>query len=253
MDLNADLGEHDGDGYASDLALLDVVTSASIACGAHAGSDAVMRDTARAALERGVAIGAHPGYLDRAGFGRRDMPIPQTQLADLITTQIVSLQRCCEQVGAVIRYVKPHGALYNAAGRNPEIAETIARTVCDIDQDLIILALARSSLELEAMAAGLSVAREAFIDRAYLDDGTLVPRDSEGALLHDAVTMADRALSMVRDHKVISISGAVVTLYPDSLCVHGDNVDALAAVSAVRSRLELAGYACAPFAGAITA
>lgn len=248
MDINADLGEHDGDGYESDIALLGVVTSASIACGAHAGSNEVMRSTARAAAERGVVIGAHPGYRDRAGFGRREMAMPAASLAAEVVAQVMALARCCEAVGARLRYVKPHGALYNTAARDPGVALTIAAALRDIDRDLIVLTLPRSALEVEAAMAGLTVAREAFIDRAYSDDGSLVPREFAGATIRDAAAAADRALTIVRDHTVTSITGAVVAINPDSLCVHGDSDNALAMVTATRSRLERSGFVCAAFA-----
>jgi len=248
MDLNADLGEHDGNGYESDFALLDLVTSASIACGAHAGSDEVMRNTARAAADRGVVIGAHPGYRDRAGFGRREMAMPAASLAAEIVAQVMALAKCCDAVGAKLRYVKPHGALYNTAARDQGVALTIAAAMRDIDRDLIVLTLPRCALAVEARTAGLTVAREAFIDRNYEDDGSLVPRGNERATIRDSAVAADRALAMVRDGVVTSISGAVVSIDPDSLCVHSDSVNALAIVSATRSRLERAGFPCAPFA-----
>ena len=248
MDLNADLGEHDGNGYESDIALLDLVTSASIACGAHAGSDEVMRNTARAAADRGVVIGAHPGYRDRAGFGRREMAMPAASLAAEIVAQVMALAKCCDAVGARLRYVKPHGALYNTAARDQGVALTIAAAMRDIDRDLIVLTLPRCALAVEARTAGLTVALEAFIDRNYEDDGSLVPRGNERATIRDAAVAADRALAMVRDGVVTSISGAVVSIDPDSLCVHSDSVNALAIVSATRSRLERAGFPCAPFA-----
>jgi len=248
MDLNADLGEHDGDGYESDLALLDVVTSASIACGAHAGSDEVMRNTARAAADRGVVIGAHPGYRDRAGFGRREMAMPAASLAAEVVAQVMALARCCEAVGTRLRYVKPHGALYNTAARDSAVALTIAVALRDFDRDLIVLTLPRCALEAEAGKAGLTVAREAFIDRAYSDDGSLVPRGVAGATIRDAALASGRALTMVRDRTVTSITGAVVAIDPDSLCVHSDSDNALAMVTAARSRLEQSGFVCASFA-----
>ena len=248
IDLNADIGEHDGDGHERDFALLDVVTSASIACGGHAGSDNVMRRTAQAAAERGVAIGAHPGFPDREGFGRRVIEMPAEELSAAISAQVLALRACCVEVGTRVRYVKPHGALYNEAARNAGFAEMLVRAVRDVDATLVLLVLAESVLELEARAAGLSVAREAFIDRAYLGDGTLMPRDNEGAVLGDADIAAERALVMVRDHSVTASDGTSLTIFPDSLCVHGDNPAALPMIRAVRNRLEMAGIAFAPFA-----
>lgn len=248
MDLNADIGEHDGEGFARDAELLAIVTSASIACGAHAGSESVMRQTIREAAQRGVAIGAHPGYPDRAGFGRKSISMPAADLAAVIVAQVTALLLCCDEGGAQLKYVKPHGALYNQAMRDPTIARTIARATSLIDPQLFVLAPAGSALAAEAAAAGLRVAREAFIDRAYLDDGTLMPRDRDGALLRNPSVAAERALVMARDQTVTSASGEVIAMCADSLCIHGDSVGALAMVRAARRRLEQAGMVIAPFA-----
>ena len=248
MDLNADIGEHDGEGFARDAELLATVTSASIACGAHAGSESVMRQTVREAAQRGVAIGAHPGYPDRAGFGRRSISMPAADLAAVIVAQVTALLRCCDESSTQLKYVKPHGALYNQAMRDAAIARTIARATSGIDPQLFVLAPANSALAAEAAAAGLRVAREAFIDRAYLDDGTLMPRDRDGAVLRNPSVAAERALVMARDKTITSASGEVIAMHADSLCIHGDSVDALAMVRAVRCRLEQAGMVIAPFA-----
>ncbi len=250
IDLNADLGEHDGDSdaAAADAAMLDVVSSASIACGAHAGSDDVMRLTVEAALERGVTIGAHPSYPDRAGFGRREINLTIQEITESVTAQIDRLSSHCVAAGARLAYVKPHGALYNKAARDSELAAAIAECVRQADPNLVMLALPGSSLNEESLSAGLTVAREAFIDRAYMRDGTLVPRDRVGAVLSNADDAADRALEMVRDNSVVALDGTSLSIHPDSLCVHSDSVNALAIVIAARRRLEEAGFLISPFA-----
>ncbi len=250
IDLNADLGEHDGDSdaAAADAAMFDVVSSASIACGAHAGSAEVMSMTVEAALMRGVSIGAHPSYPDRAGFGRRDMDLTLDALIGSVQSQIDALDRQCDAAGARLTYVKPHGALYNKASRDPALAAALADCVREIDPDLVMLALAGSSLEDESVSAGLVVAREAFIDRAYMKNGTLVPRDRPRAVLDDADEAADRALEMARDNFVVALDGTPLSIQPDSLCVHGDSANALGIVSAARRRLEEAGFIISPFA-----
>jgi len=248
MDISADLGEHDGDGYDGDIELLDLVTSASIACGSHAGSVDVMRRTAREANARGVAIGAHPSYPDREGFGRHRVPLAMGDLTETITRQIALLAQCCSEVGARVRYVKPHGALYNQAAEDEGTARAVVRAVREVDDRLVLLALAGSSLAREGLASGLSVAREAFIDRGYMPDGTLVPRGQDGAVLSDNEAAADRALGIARDHLATAIDGSRINVTADSLCVHGDNSSAPAMVRAARARLESAGIPIAPFA-----
>ncbi|MDO8500242.1 MAG: 5-oxoprolinase subunit PxpA [Gemmatimonadaceae bacterium] len=248
IDINADLGEHDGDGYAADEAILDVVSSASIACGAHAGSLEVMRRTVVAASERGVSIGAHPGYPDREGFGRRDLQLGPVEMAASIAAQIELLSRCCDEAGARLRYVKPHGALYNRAARDAELAKLLAGCVAQVSESLVVLTLPGSELEREATARGLAVAREAFIDRAYQSDGALVPRDQQGAVIEDPGIAAARAVEIVLDGRVRAMDGSVVAISAQSLCMHGDSRNALATVRLARSRLEESGIRILPFA-----
>ena len=248
IDLNADLGEHDGDGAEADATLLDLVSSASIACGGHAGSPTVMEQTVRAAHERGVAIGAHPSYPDREGFGRKEIDMTAADIMQSVRQQIELLAECCRSIGARLMYVKPHGALYNRAARDLELAAHLARCVTDIDPRLTMLALFGSALEEQSRIAGLKVARESFIDRAYMSDGTLVPRDRSGAVISDASIAAGRAVEMVRYGAVRSFEGKRVSVSPDSLCVHSDNRNAAEIVKTTRRRLEEAGYTIAPFA-----
>jgi UPF0271 protein len=247
IDLNADLGEHDGSGYATDEALLDVVTSASVACGSHAGSRDVMLHTVRSAHSRGVVIGAHPSYPDREGFGRRTLSMPLDELAESIRGQILLLAECCGEAGAQMRYVKPHGALYNRAARDPETAAMLARCIRDIGAGLWVLSLPQSEMESAARAAGLATAREAFIDRAYQSDGTLVPRDQPGSVLTGAHYLAIRALRIARDGFVETIDGEDFEIGADSLCVHGDSAEALEIVLGTRALLMEHGFSIRAF------
>jgi UPF0271 protein len=248
IDLNADIGEHDGDGYAADFALLEVVSSANIACGAHAGSTDVMRATIAAAYERGVSIGAHPSYPDREGFGRRELGLATPAIIHSFEAQMELLAEACAIEGAVLAYVKPHGALYNRAAKDADLAHRLAECIAGFDPSLTVLALAGSVLEQASRSQSLNVAREAFIDRAYLPDGTLVPRDQEGAVLHDSEITATRAVLMARDHEVTAIDGTVIRVDADSLCVHGDSRNAIETILLARGALEAAGFSIRAFA-----
>lgn len=250
IDLNADLGESYGRWRVDDLPLLDVVTSASVACGFHAGDPATMRRTVRLALERGVVIGAHPGYPDLEGFGRRELAASPDEIEGYVLYQIGALQAVCAAAGTRVRYVKPHGALYNRAARDRAAADAIARAVRAAEPSLALLGLAGSELERAADRAGIRAVREAFVDRGYRTDGTLVPRGEPGALLDDASVVAGRALRMIEEGAVRSVDGVDVAVRPDSLCTHGDGAHALALVRAVRARIEAAGVRVAPFAAA---
>jgi UPF0271 protein len=248
IDLNADLGEHDGNGFARDEAILDVVSSANIACGAHAGTADVVRFTIRAAYERGVSIGAHPSYDDREGFGRRELNLSPSSIIPAVIAQLDFIEDACAAEGATLRYVKPHGALYNRASTDRDLARVLAAALARFDARIFVLALSGSVLAKEAELHGLQVAQEAFIDRAYRADGTLVPRDTKGSVIDDADVAADRALEMARKRSVLSIDGVRVDVSPDSLCVHGDSANALDTVRLARERLEQSGFTIAPFA-----
>ena len=228
--------------------MLDVVSSASIACGVHAGSPAVMEMTVRAAMERGVSIGAHPSYPDREGFGRREIAMPLEQILDSVRDQIISLEQTCVAAGARLAYVKPHGALYNRAARDSDLAAKLASMVFSINPKLAMLALSGSVLEQESRAAGLQVACEAFVDRAYMSDGTLMPRDRSGAVINDTSIAGGRAVEMAKYGKIRSFEGKPVSVTADSLCVHGDNRNAIQIVMTTRRRLEEVGFTIAPFA-----
>jgi 5-oxoprolinase (ATP-hydrolysing) subunit A len=248
IDLNADLGEHNGDGAGADAAMLDVVSSANIACGAHAGSLDVMTVTAKAARDRGVAIGAHPSYPDREGFGRRELGLSVDEIVASVREQIIALSQCCTSVDTRVSYVKPHGALYNRACRDAGLAQALARCVLDFDSGLTMLALGGSSLESESRNAGLKVAREAFVDRGYTRDGMLVPRDVNGAVIADVAVAAERAGNIAAHHKVETVDGNQIVVRADSLCVHGDSPNAIGIVKAARNKLEAMGFTIARFA-----
>ena len=249
IDLNADLGEGAGtERLAEDEKLLSLVSSANIACGYHAGDAVTIRDTVRAAHERGVSIGAHPSFPDKLGFGRREMRIADDELQRHIVKQIEILAEECGRAGATLRYVKPHGALYNLASRERRAADVIASSVAAVDRELVLLGLAGNEMLAAARDAGLLTAAEAFADRGYADDGTLVPRGQNGALLEDPETIAARALRLIRDGKLTSRDGKELSIRADSLCTHGDGPNAFAILQRLRSDLEGAGIGIAPFA-----
>jgi UPF0271 protein len=248
IDLNADLGEHDGNGYPGDQALLDIVSSASIACGEHAGSRAVMIETARRAAATGVAIGAHPSYPDREEFGRRELGLSAEEITRSVLQQLGLMTECCRTAGAELRYVKLHGALYNRAMSDSELADSIADAISRQHHDLAVLSLPGSALGESARRRGLKSAREAFIDRAYTSDGALVPRTVDGAVIHDIDAAVTRVLQIVTEQSVTSIDGAEVPVEADSLCVHSDSRNAFAMMSAVRAALLANGFSVQAFA-----
>lgn len=243
IDLNADLGE----GCNADEELFSLVSSASIACGAHAGDERTMRTAIAQALERRVSIGAHPGYPDRGGFGRVETGATPDEIRALLLAQLETFTSACDAIGARCRHVKPHGALYGRAMRDAAAAESIARAVADFDASLLVLCMPTSRLHEAAEAAGLTVAREAFIDRAYASATELVRRSSPAAVIDDPAIAAARAERMVLSHVVTAADGSDHELYAESLCVHGDNPRAVALMRAVRSALESAGVAIVPF------
>lgn len=239
IDLNADVGEGasgpDGDG-----ALLDVVTSASVACGFHAGDPSVMRRTLGDAVARGVVVGAHPSYPDRAGFGRREMAISPTRLTDDMLYQIGALDGLAHAYGARVRYVKPHGALYHRMGED----EACAHAICDALRAYGNLALLAPWGSLSIAVAenfGLEVATEAFADRAYLPDGRLAPREMDGAVLSDTDEVAARAVTLAVDHGVTALDGSWIPVSASSICLHGDTPGAAELAQRVRRSLTAAG------------
>ncbi|GAA3774604.1 5-oxoprolinase subunit PxpA [Microbacterium kribbense] len=248
IDVNADLGETvDGVATADDEALFAVVSSASIACGGHAGDAASMHDAALRAARTGVAIGAHPSYPDRAHFGRVAMHLEPARLHAVIADQLAALAAA----GADIRYVKPHGALYHAAGADPEQAAAVAQAVAELSDRLgraIPILAQGAALADAAQAAALPFVQEAFLDRGYLPDGTLVPRGQPGDLVHDPALVAARAVRLAQTGEVEAVDGTVITVAAASCCVHGDTPESVAMARAVRAALDAAEIAvCAPW------
>ncbi|CAJ91278.1 5-oxoprolinase subunit PxpA [Cupriavidus necator] len=239
IDLNADLGE----GCANDEALLALISSANIACGWHAGDAATMVQTVKWALERGVAIGAHPSYPDRENFGRTEMQRdPEHVYADVLY-QIGALDAIVRAQGGELHHVKPHGALYNQAVRDPALARAIVRAVRDFDADLVFFGLAGSQMIDIAREAGLRVKQEVFADRGYNPDGTLVKRGSPGALHEDEEVALNQTLTMVREKRVRAIDGTWVPIQAETVCLHGDGAHALAFARRIRERLGAEGIA----------
>lgn len=242
VDLNADLGEGFGP-YAlgDDDAVLDCVSSANVACAFHGGDPAIMRRTVLAAQARGVAVGAHPGFADRRGFGRREMAVtPEEAYADVLY-QVGALAGFCRAAGVPMRHVKPHGALYNMAARDRALADAVASAVRDFDPGLVLFGLAGSQLLAAGRAAGLAVASEFFADRAYTAAGALVPRGAPGALIADPDTAIARVLRAVREGVVEAIDGTPAPVAVDTVCLHGDEPRAVAFARRLRHALTEAG------------
>ena len=251
VDLNADLGESFGRWtLGDDEAMLDVVSSANVACGFHAGDPRGLLRVCGQAAERGVVIGAQVGYRDLAGFGRRFIDLDPADLLADVVYQLGALQGICAAVGAKVRYVKPHGALYNAVVHHEAQAAAVVEAVRRVDPSLPVLGLPGSVLLAVAQAAGLPTVSEAFADRAYTPQGRLVPRSEEGAVLHDPDSVAARAVRMVVTGRVDASDGSAVPVAARSLCVHGDSPGAVSMATAVRTGLEAAGVTIRPFVAA---
>lgn len=242
IDLNADLGEGFGTWQlGDDEAMLDIVTSANVACGFHAGDPALLLRTCRAAAQRGVAVGAQVSYRDLAGFGRRFIDVTPEDLTAEVVYQIGALQAMARAAGTAVRYVKPHGALYNSIVTHESQAAAVAAAVAAVDPGLPVLGLAGSAFFAEADRLGLRTVPEAFADRAYQPDGTLVSRREPGAVLHDAAEIAERVALMVSTGQVRAIDGTIVSITVESVCVHGDSPGAVTIATAMRDRLTTAG------------
>lgn len=247
VDLNCDLGESFGRySLGEDEAMLRVVTSANIACGLHAGDPLVMARTVQLAAQNGVAVGAHPGYPDLLGFGRREMALSPDELETCILYQIGALAGFARAAGVPLVHVKPHGALYSTVARDAKLAEAVARAVLAFDPLLVVVALPGSVMEQAARALGLHVAREGFADRAYRADGMLAPRSEPGAVIHDPARAAERAVRMVTRGQVETTEGHVVALRVDTLCIHGDTPGAARIAAQLRAALKAAGVTIAP-------
>jgi len=244
LDLNADLGEGEG----TDHALLDVVTSCNVACGGHAGDRRSMQETVLAAAERDVAVGAHPSYPDREGFGRRSAFLPAHALREPLERQIEALVEVAGAAGVGVRHVKPHGALYNDAARDREVADAVCAPLASMDLDLLLVGPPASSLEDAAAAFGIGFVREGFVDRAYASQGRLVPRTQPGAVLTGRDVVIAQALSIARESRVRDNDGNDIALEVDTLCIHGDTPGAVALARAVRDALLAAGVCLRAFA-----
>ena len=236
IDLNADVGEGIGD----DEGVLPSVTSASIACGFHAGNPVIMRATVQLARRHGVAPGAHPGFQDLEGFGRRDLRLSATELENLVAYQIGALAGVASTEGARLNHVKPHGALYNMAARDAEMAAAIARAVHAVDASLVLFGLSGSHLIAAGERAGLRVASEVFADRGYWPDGSLAPRGTPGALVTEVEEVVRRAVGMARGKTVTCVDGTTIQVNADTICIHGDTPGAAALARVVREALRSA-------------
>jgi UPF0271 protein len=250
MDLNADLGEGFGSwSMGDDSALLDVVTSANVACGFHASDPSIMRRVTAEAVEREVAIGAHVGYADKAGFGRRFVDIEPSALRDEVVYQLGALDAFARIAGDRVRYVKPHGALYNTIGHHFEQASAVVAAVAEYDKSLPVLGLPGSVWLRLAAEAGLTAVHEAFADRAYTPAGTLVSRREADSVLHDADEIAARCTAMATGRPIQDSVGGSLVVEPASICVHGDTPGAVDIARRVRGALEGAGVTLRPFTG----
>lgn len=254
IDLNSDLGESFGAWpMGADEALMPAITSANIACGFHAGDPSVMRRTIALAKANGVAVGAHPGFADLVGFGRREMQLSPSEVEDLVLYQVAAIAGVAAAEGVRLQHVKAHGALYNMAVRDAALAAAIARAVAAFDRSLILFGLPNSALLREGERAGLAVAAEIFADRTYEADGSLTSRRVSGSVIHDPAKVVERAVGMVRTSRVTATDGSEIALRADTMCLHGDTPGAAELATRIRAALEEAGVNVAPLrAGAGT-
>lgn len=243
VDLNCDLGE----GAGHDAELMPLITSANIACGAHAGDQATMRVLVTLAQQHGVAIGAHPGFADRANFGRRELPVSPGEVQGLVHDQVLQMQLTARGLGARLGHVKPHGALYNMAAREPTLARAVVDAIYEVDPQLILFGLAGSHLIAVAEACGLPVASEVFADRTYQPDGSLTPRTQPGALITDGNAAVAQVRRMVREGKVRATDGTDVLIRADTVCLHGDGAQAVELARRLRQDLLADGVALKAF------
>jgi len=249
IDLNSDLGESYGAwAMGDDAAMIDIVSSANVACGFHAGDPAGILRTLKVAAQQGVAIGAHVSYPDIVGFGRREMDIAPADLIADVVYQIGALQGLATTVGAKVSYVKPHGALYNRIAVDPVQGAAVIDAIKSIDSSLALVGLANAPIITQARAAGLRVISEAYADRAYTKEGRLVSRRERGAVLHDAALIAERMVKLALHGTVEAVDGSVIEVEMQSICVHGDNPGAVAIAKEIRRRLEAEGVVVSPAA-----
>jgi 5-oxoprolinase (ATP-hydrolysing) subunit A len=238
IDLNCDMGESFGAWrMGNDAELMNVVSSINVACGFHAGDPSVMRETVQTAIEKGVAIGAHPSFPDLQGFGRREIKLSPTEIFDIVLYQISALKGICQALGTILHHVKPHGALYNSAAKDKQTAAAICEAVKAVDKNLIFYGLANSFLISEAEQIGLRTASEVFADRTYQSDGSLTPRGQPNALIHDTEKSLEQVLEMIQTQKVTATDGQQISLKAETICIHGDGAKALEFATAVRKSL----------------
>jgi len=250
IDLNCDMGESFGAwSMGMDGEVIRHVTSANIACGFHAGDPQVMDKTVKLAKDHGVGVGAHPGYPDLVGFGRRNMDCTPQEVRDYVAYQIGALKAFCALHGVSLQHVKPHGSLYNMSVGNEPLIRAIVQAIAGVDKNVIYLALGGAQAQLVAKIAGeegIRVAFEAFPDRAYTPEGNLAPRSLPGAVIKDPKTAAERALRMAKEGKIAATDGSVLEMKIDTICVHGDNPSAVDVVKTIRSAIEGEGIQVAP-------
>ena len=242
VDLNCDIGE----GCGNDAELMRYISSANIACGFHAGDEATMRRTVELALENGVAVGAHPGYRDRENFGRTEMSLSRDEVRRLIIEQLEALKAECDRQGAKIRHVKPHGALYNQAAKDRELASGLAEAVSEFDTGLTFFGLSGSLMIEEAVRVGLKTGSEVFADRSYRSDGTLTPRSQPDALILESERSVTQVLDMVKYGRVRSTEAIMVPIKAETICIHGDGPNAVSFAKLIRERLTSEGIAIRP-------
>lgn len=239
VDLNCDLGESFGNyKIGGDDKIIPLISSANVACGFHAGDPVVMKKTIETAKKNNIGIGAHPGFLDLMGFGRREMKISLDEAKAYVLYQLGALGAFCKSEGVKLQHVKPHGALYNMAAKDYKLSRAICEAVAEFDNSLIILGLSGSETLKAAKNLGLKYASEVFADRAYEEDGSLVARSKEGAMIHDENEAIERVVKMIKEQKVTSITGKEIPIKADSICVHGDGEKALLFVKKIREKLE---------------
>lgn len=239
VDLNSDLGESFGRyTLGMDDKIIPLITSANVACGYHASDPVVMEKTIAMAKEAGIRVGAHPGFPDLMGFGRRNMNVSPAEAKAYTLYQLGALDGFCRAAGVKLQHVKPHGALYNMAAKDYKLSEAICEAIKSFDKDLIVLALSGGELAKAAKDKGLRTALEVFADRGYEEDGTLVDRRKEGAMITDEQEAIDRVIRMVKEKKVTAVTGRDIPIQADSVCVHGDGVKALAFVEKIRAALQ---------------
>lgn len=230
-----------GEGMLTDEAIMPFISSANIACGYHAGNADTIKRTIELCLQHNVMIGAHPSFLDTENFGRKEMDVSQSELYDLITNQLLVIKNIADIAGATLLHVKPHGALYNMAARDKQMAKTIAKAVYEFDPTLILYGLSGSCSITEANAVGLKTANEVFADRSYQDDGSLTPRSSGNALLENTNLAIQQALLMATENKVVSVNGKTILLKADTICIHGDGSNAVAFAKTIYQKFSEAG------------